>query len=106
MADNDERVNALVQEGRWFADSDMARKLDIGCRSAYSTICGDMSVAWGHAISPGTKEFVCAVWRRDEQYQDCGQAVGHRMAGEELKLAKSDVWLTVHSNAVWIRKTN
>jgi len=65
----------------------MAHKLDIGCGATYCTICGDMSVAWEHALSPGTKEFVCAVWRRDEEYQDCGQAVGHGMPGEEWKLA-------------------
>jgi len=67
----------LVQEDTWFADSDMARKLDIGCGFTYCTVCCDTSIAWEHALSPGTKEFVCAVWQRDEQYQDCWQAVGH-----------------------------
>lgn len=27
------------------------------------------------------------MWQRDDQYQDCGQAVGNGMPGEELKLA-------------------
>jgi len=46
-----------------------------------------MSIAWEHTFSPGIKEFACAVWRRDKQYQDCGQAVRRGMSGEELKLA-------------------
>jgi len=77
----------VVQEDRWFADTNMASKLDIGSGSTYCTIWSDMSIAWEHTFSPGIKEFVCAVWRRDKQYQDCGQAVWHGMTGEELKLA-------------------
>jgi hypothetical protein len=69
------------------ADTDMASKLDIGCGYTYCTICSDMSIVWEHTLSSGTKEFVCAVWRRDEQWKDCGQALGHGMPGEEMKLA-------------------
>jgi len=79
----------LVQEDTWFADSDMARKLDIGCGFTYCTVCCDTSIAWEHALSPGTKEFVCAVWQRDEQYQDCWQAVGHGV------LTGSGAWCVV-----------
>jgi len=41
-ADSVERVNALVQEDRQLTDTDIADKLDIICRSAYSIILEDL----------------------------------------------------------------
>ena len=59
-----------------------------------------------HEIQPRSRLYIWISISPDAPRADIGANLAQRPQPETFPNNKPDVWLTVHRNSVWIRKTN
>ena len=67
--------------------------------------CTGLKLSSEHPVTPSSCDYISMQFVIFTFWQQSSHTIHHCNENQQL-LGKSDVWLTVHRNSVWIRKTN